>query len=79
MSEELVRNFRLSFRRRDRNVDSAIEDGSVNAEAIRALASLRGIRPEMVRSLYSGSTTTSNHGSSMGQALADLPGKILRR
>lgn len=79
MSEELVRNFRLSFRRRERDVESAIEDDPANAEAIRALSSLRGIRPEMVRSLYSGSTTNGNHGSSMGQALADLPSKIFRR
>ena len=79
MSEELVRNFRLSFRRRDRNVESAIPDGSANSEAFRALSSLRGVRPETVRSLYVGSTSTGNHGSSLGQALADLPSKIFRR
>ena len=79
MSEELVRNFRLSLRRRERSVELAISDGSANAEAIRALSSLRGVRPGTVRSLYVGTPTTSNPGSSLGQALADLPNKIFRR
>lgn len=63
------------------SVDGATADDAANADAdaFALLVSLRGVQPERLRAVFTGTASTGGHGLSLRLAFADLPNKLLRR
>ena len=85
MTDERFFNLRPGVRRRQSRQADTIHriDGTperpTNIAAIELLGSLRGVRPEVVRSLAAGTPVPEHTGPTLRLAFATLPSKILRR